>query len=440
MSDDLFRAKAIEKMASPEKLDRLVTIVSPKSWILLTALGGMILVITIWGFFGSIPSKVEGAGIIISGNGFTQVYADKTGIVYDISVRAGDFISLGDVVARTNVNSQVIDMNRLIEDIEAVENYNLDQGDSATKNVRTQSLIEIENSIKSAREQLNNLTYLGSDESQVKERQYSLDEAEKLLNTNKVMYEQGVISKADYDNIVTNYDKAKMKLNEILESNNSEVKEMNKQIQSLTEEFETTKKIALADMNKDLENLMYSINNNKIISNQTGIVYQILVDPGESVQAGTSVLKIESQIGNEKSYEAVLYLPIQTGKKLTPGMNVKIYPSTANKQEHGHMEAVVTQVSDYVVSTDDIASRLGSTELISIFTAQSSALVEVRTKFVTDDESVSGYKWSTKRGSEIDINNGTICSAGITVSSQKPITMVIPFLKEKLLYGNGEDN
>ena len=56
---DLFRKSAIEKLSSPEQLDKAIVITPPSFWIALA--GGVLIVVValLWGIFGKLPVKVE---------------------------------------------------------------------------------------------------------------------------------------------------------------------------------------------------------------------------------------------------------------------------------------------------------------------------------------------------------------------------------------------
>jgi hypothetical protein len=41
-------------------------------------------------------------------------------------------------------------------------------------------------------------------------------------------------------------------------------------------------------------------------------------------------------------------------------------------------------------------------------------------------------KWSSKKGAEVTIDDGTVVTADIVTEEKAPITMLIPLLKEKL--------
>jgi HlyD family secretion protein len=44
----------------------------------------------------------------------------------------------------------------------------------------------------------------------------------------------------------------------------------------------------------------------------------------------------------------------------------------------------------------------------------------------------SGFKWSSRRGPPLEVSSGTLCAAQIVTEHDKPITLVLPIMKEKL--------
>ena len=56
-------------MSSPEELDSLMQVTTPKGWVALISLGILILLALLWGIFGKIPTKVSGQGMILHSMG-----------------------------------------------------------------------------------------------------------------------------------------------------------------------------------------------------------------------------------------------------------------------------------------------------------------------------------------------------------------------------------
>ena len=65
------------------------------------------------------------------------------------------------------------------------------------------------------------------------------------------------------------------------------------------------------------------------------------------------------------------------------------------------------------------------------------APIEVHADLIPDPRTISGYKWSSSKGPQMEIHTGTLCTATVTVSEQPPYNLVVPLFKKYLL-GIGE--
>ncbi|MEO1365639.1 MAG: NHLP bacteriocin system secretion protein, partial [Acidobacteriota bacterium] len=111
----IFRKVAVERLRSPEQLDQLMQATSPKGWIALLALIGLLGVALFWGFFGSIPTTAAGQGILLRRGGVQAVIATGAGQVEEILVGVGDRLEKGQVMARIRQEG----IERQIEEFEA---------------------------------------------------------------------------------------------------------------------------------------------------------------------------------------------------------------------------------------------------------------------------------------------------------------------------------
>lgn len=95
---DLYRKASLERISSPEQLDKALVVTSPMSWLALIAVTLIILVTVIWSIVGTIPVTITTPGIISSPVGSNAVYTGESGKVISVRVRAGDELHIGDVV------------------------------------------------------------------------------------------------------------------------------------------------------------------------------------------------------------------------------------------------------------------------------------------------------------------------------------------------------
>lgn len=105
---DLYRKSSLERISSPEQLDKALSVSSPMSWIALAAVTLIIVVTVVWSIVGSIPETITTKGMVSSLVGSNAVYIEEAGTVVSIRVKAGDEIHLGDPVATYKTNGNQI--------------------------------------------------------------------------------------------------------------------------------------------------------------------------------------------------------------------------------------------------------------------------------------------------------------------------------------------
>jgi multidrug resistance efflux pump len=172
---------------------------------------------------------------------------------------------------------------------------------------------------------------------------------------------------------------------------------------------------------------------NSIVSAPTeGRVIEVLTKKGDAIQPGQVLVKL-SRIGHGiRELEAILYVPTEQGRNIVPGMDVKISPSIVKKEEFGQMIGQVISISQYTVSGNSMLNVLGSQELVQNFSA-AGPLLEVHASLLLSEKTFSGYQWSSKLGPPLKIQNVTICTGSITTKKERPLALVMPFLRKLFL-------
>lgn len=106
---DLYRKSSLERISSPEQLDKVIKVTSPMSWLALIGITLIIVVTIIWSIVGTIPETITSKGIVSSLVGSSSVYTKDAGTVVSLRVRAGDDVHLGDpVMTYRNASNEVI--------------------------------------------------------------------------------------------------------------------------------------------------------------------------------------------------------------------------------------------------------------------------------------------------------------------------------------------
>lgn len=102
----LFQKKALDKMRSPEKLDLVLTVTTPTTWMALLAVGAFIISVILWSIFGSFTVKVDGMGLITDSAGVASVNVVAGGRVKEVYVHSGGRVKKGDLIARVEQPTQ----------------------------------------------------------------------------------------------------------------------------------------------------------------------------------------------------------------------------------------------------------------------------------------------------------------------------------------------
>lgn len=123
MANALFRKKSLDRLSSPEQLDKMIVVNSPMTWLALAAGAAIIAVVILWGVIGRVPITEEGKGILLTESNITSVYAKTQGVVTNIYVSSGDYVEEGDVlyeVGSTEVVQAINQLGKRIAEVEAV--------------------------------------------------------------------------------------------------------------------------------------------------------------------------------------------------------------------------------------------------------------------------------------------------------------------------------
>lgn len=128
----LYRKSALEKISSPEQLDKVLKITSPASWLVLAGITLLIVVTVIWAFVGTIPTTVSAQGIISSPVGTNAVYTGDSGKVVAVLVHEGSEVHLGDAILNYQTGNNEI-KSIYSDQVGTVSQVLVSNGDSITQ-------------------------------------------------------------------------------------------------------------------------------------------------------------------------------------------------------------------------------------------------------------------------------------------------------------------
>jgi HlyD family secretion protein len=408
----IFRKAALERLSSPEQLDKLMSITSPAAWLAVSAFGVLSFLIILWGLFGNVADKVTGRGILIRGGAVFDISAGAQGFVSQILVKPGDRIEPNQVVA-TIIQSDLelkmqLEQNKLKDlqaqdaDIAARENKN---NDAQLKALATER---------------------ASRESMVKDLSAQIGSLNTQVQSQEELQQKGLVTQAavlqarnNLYSIQSQLSESEVRLQEII---SEEIK-----ISRETQEKRNQRKKEIDESSRQLKEYQTQREwTTKIRSPYRGQVIEKLVERGNPVSEKDRIVTVETE---ESALQAVIYIPAGDGKKVRPGMQIQISPSTVKPEEYGFIIGQVDSVS-FFPSTPDGMQRVLRNEQLAKELSQRGAPIEVTANLLKDSHTVSGYKWSSPQGPPIEVFSGTLCNGNIVVANKRPIEYVIPKIKE----------
>ena len=272
----LYRKSALDKISSPEQLDKTLKVTSPVSWLVLIGITLIVVVAVIWSFFGYIPVTVSGNGIISSPVSTNAIYSSDSGTIVAVLVHAGTELHLGDPILR---------------------------------------------------------------------------------------YQTG---------------------------------------------------------NNDIRDLL---------SDQVGMVSEVLINNGDSITQGNEVVRVSPNTNGNQV--AVCYIALGQKDKITRGDEAYVYIDAIDSQTYGHLYARVINIDSHASSAAGMGYVLGKDNALVNNLQQNGAVAAVTCEFYRDDESVSGYQWSSgDKAADQGVKNGASVNVKILTERVHPITKLFSKLKE----------
>lgn len=164
--------------------------------------------------------------------------------------------------------------------------------------------------------------------------------------------------------------------------------------------------------------------NEYIYSDYDGIVDEVIVETGSIINVGTPICSIR-RTQNRDELSGVLYIPVEQGKRVETGMSIQLAPNGVDTSQSGWLLGVVRSVSQYPTSTTAMSKVLGNEQLVQyILNNERGAVMEVKFDLVKDENSESGYLWTSFVGQHKPITAGSFCTGSIIIDRVPPIEKV----------------
>ena len=410
----IFRKVSLDRLSSPEQLDQLLQVTRPSGWLALAALGLILAAAVVWAFIGSVATEAIGEGILIRRGGVSDLVSIGQGQVDEVLVQVGDVIEVGQVVAtirQEELVRQIEDQRERLADLER-EFAQLQDYAVAQRRLRTEGIEQRRTNLRRTLQTLRR----------------DLEILDDRLADENVLLEQGLVTR---QTILATQQEINARRDDMaasqLELDGLELTRLEEQ-QQVDRQLEAMQGTVL-DLELDIRELEAKLTQNaNVTSPQAGRVLEIVVDSGDVVAPGTSILSMEV-VSDE--LVAVLFVPATAGKKIAPGMEARISPSTVRREEHGFLRGEVTWVSEYPSTTRGLLRLLANEDLVARLMEEGPP-IQVDVALVTDAQTPSGFAWSSSSGPDLQISSGTLATGGVITQRDRPADLVIPRLRSGL--------
>ena len=186
--------------------------------------------------------------------------------------------------------------------------------------------------------------------------------------------------------------------------------------------------LEVADTQRMVTNLERQVTEQREIrSEHDGRIVELSVSEGQVISKGFRLGTIDTTTDGAE-LEAVVYFKLDDGKKIQPGMRIRLNPATVQRERFGSVIAEVTEVSPYPVTASGAAKVVGNVSVAANLT-RGNHQIEVFARLLKDEDAHSGYQWDRSNGPDLEITSGTVGSALVDIRTRPPITFVIPILR-----------
>ncbi|MEM9216425.1 MAG: hypothetical protein AAGD25_19020 [Cyanobacteria bacterium P01_F01_bin.150] len=126
----------------------------------------------------------------------------------------------------------------------------------------------------------------------------------------------------------------------------------------------------------------------------------------------------------EESLVGLAYFPTSEGQQIQPGMEILLIPEGISASHTGGIKGTVKTIEEPQITTLDSARQAIASDPTPIY----NSTIEVLAELMPNDETMSGYEWSSANGDRMMISPGATAYARVTLAERAPISFVFPFL------------
>ena len=406
--------KRVDRLGTPEHLDRVLYVTTPKAWLALCALMVMLGAVVFWSVMGEVSTYVRADGIILSRGGMVFDAASSGG---GRLVRVGP--AVGEMVAQGEIVAEVFDAQTMERHVGAL----------ALVEERTRALRDREAEEKAENELAQR--HITRQRARLDELQRTSGElirnTRERLRDDRALLKKGVISRTVVERDEQTLERARLNLFDVLRRRDElEVDDLRRRNELRSRVVHA--KAQLMEAQRRVNELAALIETWRIRALVSGRVTEIKAQVGATLETGRSVLGIET---GAEGLDVLFYVSPADGKRIEAGMPALVSPATVRREEFGAMTGTVASLSEFPASLDGMVAVLQNQDLARTF-SHGGAPYPGRVTLTLDPSTASGFAWTSPQAAEVNVTPGTLAEVEVEVSRRPPVALIVPWIREGL--------
>jgi len=404
-----FRSDSTDSLVSTDDLDQASSLIKFKSFFFLATFALLILIAIACSIWIKVPIKVSGPAVIWSDVGVLQVAAKDPGSVTSISVKIGDRITSGQVIAvldQSRVHDQLLAvrsklnvLNKYISDIQLLQR--------SDQRKREKLKTTIDELYKNSGE-LN--------ENRLRRLKQRKDELKKLYDDELIQFDK-------YHSFIDRIDEAEAKIIAEQRMTVSDFKEEN--LKYSTDARELLQKQLEADQLSTEVTMLESqlADQGKLKTLISGRVVEITTSVGDFLSPGAPVILVQPDPDEDKM-NFVVFISSEQVKPVSLGMRTELEVSAFPPTKYGKLVAEVSGVSPMPMSSSGLMKELRNDQLVSQITqAGSPFMVNVD---ILRDADTGDFLWSSASAKKRRLQVGMVGEGSIITRYERLIWLLLP--------------
>ncbi len=374
----------------------------------------MMAAVIVWSVFGEISTYVRAEGIFLN----------REGMVFDATSFSSGKLSrivpaVGDEVAEDDLVAEIFDAEIMERSFSAVV-----LADECTQTLRElESEAREENALASQNvvRQRNRLEELERTSREL------VGKARKRLRVDQALLARGVINRMAVERSEQALDLARRNLFDAMHRRDELEADDLRRRNDLKAQVTNARAECLEAKRRATE-LAALIETWRIQAPVSGRVIEIKAQPGATLEPGQSVLSIET---GGSGLDVLIYVSPLDGKQVKTGMPALVSPATVRREEFGSMIGTVESLSEFPASLEGMTAVLQNQDLARTF-SHDGPPYPGRVALTLDPSTASGFAWTSPQAVTVNVTPGTLAEVEVEVSSQPPVSLLVPWLKERI--------